>query len=87
MFPKRAVASVVGMGGMAGSLGGMMFPILTGRLLDKFQAEGNIKAGYAIIFVICGCAYLVSFVINHLLAPRYEPVRMEHFKDDKQSME
>jgi len=86
MFPKRAVASVVGMGGMAGSFGGMLFPILTGRLLDKFQATGNVKAGYAIIFGICACAYLVSFVINHLLAPRYEPIRMENLRNDRQSV-
>jgi ACS family hexuronate transporter-like MFS transporter len=74
MFPKRAVASVVGIGGMAGSLGGFFFPIYAGKLLDKFQASGNITAGYAILFAICGSAYLVAFVVNHLLAPKFEPI-------------
>jgi ACS family hexuronate transporter-like MFS transporter len=75
MFPKRAVASVIGLGGMAGSLGGMMFPILSGRLLDKFAA--NPTAGYAILFVMCGCAYLVAFAIHHALAPKFEPFKLE----------
>ena len=75
MFPKSAVASVIGLGGMAGSLGGMWFPKLTGRLLDTFKAAHNIKGGYAILFAICASAYLVAFGVNHLLAPRYEPIQ------------
>ena len=74
MFPKRAVASVVGIGGMAGSVGGIIFPIYAGKLLDRFQAAGNITTGYAILFTICGSAYLVAFVVNQLLAPRFEPI-------------
>jgi ACS family hexuronate transporter-like MFS transporter len=74
MFPKRAVASVVGIGGMAGSIGGIIFPIFTGKLLDHFQAQGNVTAGYAILFVICGTAYLLAFGVGHLLARRFEPV-------------
>jgi ACS family hexuronate transporter-like MFS transporter len=74
MFPKRAVASIVGLGGMAGSLGGILFPLYTGRLLDQFQASGNVTAGYTILFAICGSAYLVAFVISHLLAPKFEPI-------------
>lgn len=74
MFPKRAVASVVGMGGMAGSLGGIAFPIYSGRLLDRFEAAGNVTAGYAALFGICSCAYLIAFAIHHVLAPRFEEV-------------
>lgn len=74
MFPKSLVASVVGVGGMFGSAGGFLFPIICGRLLDRFQAAGNVTAGYAILFTICGSAYLVAFVLNHLLAPRFERV-------------
>ncbi|MES1208723.1 MAG: MFS transporter [Pseudomonadota bacterium] len=74
MFPKRAVASVVGIGGMAGSLGGIIFPTYAGKLLDRFQAAGNITTGYAILFGICGTAYLVAFALNHLLAPRFEQI-------------
>jgi ACS family hexuronate transporter-like MFS transporter len=71
MFPKRAVASLVGIGGMAGSAGGFAFPILAGALLDKMGASG-----YAILFGICGSAYLVAFVLNHLLAPKFEPIEI-----------
>jgi ACS family hexuronate transporter-like MFS transporter len=76
MFPKRAVASVVGLGGMAGSLGGIAFPVYSGKLLDRFEAAGNITAGYAILFAICGTAYLVALALGHLLAPTFEPVVM-----------
>jgi MFS transporter, ACS family, hexuronate transporter len=71
MFPKRAVASVIGIGGMAGSAGGILFPALSGRLLDHFQKQQNITAGYAILFSICACMYLVAFALNHLCAPRF----------------
>ena len=69
MFPKRAVASLVGVGGMAGSLGGFGFPLLAGWLLDKLGTPG-----YAILFGICGFAYLLAFAANHVLAPRFEPI-------------
>jgi MFS transporter, ACS family, hexuronate transporter len=75
MFPKRAVASVIGIGGTAGSIGGIIFPIFAGRLLDRFHATGNVSAGYAILFAICGSAYLIAFALNHLLAPKFEPIR------------
>ena len=74
MFPKDAVASLVGIGGMAGSIGGIVFPLYAGKLLDRFQAAGNIGGGYAILFGICGFAYLVAFAVNHALAPRFEPI-------------
>jgi MFS transporter, ACS family, hexuronate transporter len=78
MFPKSAVASVVGIGGMAGSAGGFIFPILTGRMLDHFGKQHNVTAGYAILFGICACAYLVAFLLNHICAPRFEPLHVEH---------
>lgn len=77
MFPKKAVASVIGIGGMAGSLGGMIFPLLTGALLDHFKAKGSVTAGYNILFGICAFAYLVAFAVHHLLAPKFEQVKME----------
>jgi ACS family hexuronate transporter-like MFS transporter len=82
MFPKRAVASVVGLGGVAGSAGGMMFPILSGKLLDHFAALGKITQGYAILFAICGFAYIVAFAINSLLAPKFDPI---DFPDEAKS--
>jgi MFS transporter, ACS family, hexuronate transporter len=77
VFPKRAVASVVGIGGMAGSFGGILFPIYSGKLLDSFTASGNVTAGYAILFAICGSAYLIAFAINHALAPKFEPIEIQ----------
>ena len=74
MFPKQTIASLIGLGGMAGSVGGIAFPKVTGRLLDHYKAAGNITAGYTILFALCGSAYLVAFALNHLLAPRFEPV-------------
>jgi ACS family hexuronate transporter-like MFS transporter len=64
-------------GGMAGSAGGFIFPILTGALLDRFQKTGNITTGYAILFGICGCMYLLAFGLHQLCAPRLEPVRLK----------
>ncbi|UFH53402.1 MFS transporter [Spirosoma sp. KNUC1025] len=67
MFPKQAVSSVVGIGGTAGALGGILFPILVGSLLDKYKAAGNLAVGYNILFTICGFTYLIAWVIIHLL--------------------
>lgn len=77
MFPKKAVASVVGIGGMAGSAGGFIFPILTGKMLDHFAALNKVTSGYAILFGICACMYLIAFALNHLCAPKFEPVRLK----------
>ena len=81
VFPKRAVASVVGIGGMAGSFGGILFPLYSGKLLDRFQATGNVTGGYAILFGICGSAYLVAFAINHALAPRFDALEIQEIFD------
>jgi MFS transporter, ACS family, hexuronate transporter len=70
MFPKYAVASVIGIGGMAGATGGMLFPIFTGRLLDSFTAAGDVSGGYHVLFLICASAYIITFFIHHLLAPK-----------------
>ncbi len=77
MFPKKDVATITGLGGMTGSAGGFVFPILTGALLDHFKASGNVNGGYAILFSICAFAYLLSFAIHHALAPRFEPIPVE----------
>ena len=67
MFPKESVSSVVGIGGMAGAVGGIFFPLLVGYLLDTYKILGNISIGYNILFTICGCMYLFAFTIIHLL--------------------
>jgi MFS transporter, ACS family, hexuronate transporter len=76
MFPKFAVASVIGIGGLAGAITGVYFPIYCGQMLDKFTAAGNVTAGYAILFGICASAYLIAFVLHHLLAPKMERVNL-----------
>jgi ACS family hexuronate transporter-like MFS transporter len=77
MFPHRALSSVVGIGGMAGATGGILFPLFVGQLLDAYKVAGNIHAGYNLLFVVCGCAYLVAWGVMHLFAPRMETVRFE----------
>ncbi|WP_019990626.1 MFS transporter [Rudanella lutea] len=76
MFPKRAVSSVVGIGGMAGSVGGILFPILVGALLDSYKEAGNLTGGYNVLFIICGFAYLAGWLCMHFFAPRMEPVKL-----------
>lgn len=68
MFPRQAVGSVVGIGGMAGALGGATMAVATGYIL---QTTGQ---NYSIVFVIAGTAYLVALLVIHLLAPNLEPV-------------
>ena len=74
-FDKKDVGMIVGLGGMAGSIGGILFPWFCGHLLDRYHALGNVTAGYTILFAICASAYLIAFAIHHLLAPRFENVR------------
>jgi len=74
LFPKRAVSSVVGMGGFVGSMGSTLFPFLVGALLDYYKAAGNIGAGYNILFIICGCTYFVAWTCIHLLTKKMTPV-------------
>lgn len=69
MFPRQAVASVIGIGGAAGALGGFLFQRATGRVL---QHTGD----YRPIFVACGLAYVFAWAVVHLLAPRLEPARL-----------
>jgi ACS family hexuronate transporter-like MFS transporter len=74
MFPKKAVSSVVGIGGMAGSVGGILFPLLVGIILDNYKAAGNIGGGYNVIFIICGFAYLLAWGVMHVFSPKMERV-------------
>ena len=65
MFPRHAVGTVVGFGGMAGAIGGMLIAKLTGYILET---TGN----YVLVFFIAGVTYLTALGIIHLLAPRLE---------------
>jgi ACS family hexuronate transporter-like MFS transporter len=66
LFPKPAVGSVVGIGGTAGAIGGMLIAKLTASVL---QVSGS----YVPVFLIAGFAYLVALAIIQLLAPRLRP--------------
>jgi ACS family hexuronate transporter-like MFS transporter len=70
MFPRRAVATIVGLGGFSGAMGGVAFQRLTGHLLQQNPAA------YGRIFVLCGLAYVTALAVIHLLAPRLEPARL-----------
>ncbi len=69
MFPKRAVGSVTGIGGMAGSVGGMLIALIVGEILQK-------TGSYVPIFIIAGSAYLVALLVIHLLAPKLAPAKL-----------
>ena len=76
MFPKKAISSVVGIGGMAGSIGGFFFPFFIGIVLEHYKELGNINTGYNIIFTICAFAYLLAWLVMHLMAPKMKQVEI-----------
>jgi ACS family hexuronate transporter-like MFS transporter len=80
MFPTEAVSSVVGIGGMAGAVGGILFPVLVGYLLDSYKAAGNLTGGYNLLFTICGFTYLTAWGIIHLLTRKHEVVRLNELQ-------
>lgn len=69
-FPKQAVGSVVGIGGMFGAIGGMIIAPLVGYILAS-------TGSYVPIFIIAASAYLVALVVIHLLAPKLEQAKIE----------
>jgi MFS transporter, ACS family, hexuronate transporter len=69
-FPRGAVGTVVGIGGAAGAVGGMLISKVTGYILE-------FTGSYLPVFVIAGSVYLVALLIVHLLSPRLEPARVE----------
>jgi MFS transporter, ACS family, hexuronate transporter len=70
LFPRRAVGSVVGIGGMLGALGGMAFQASAGRIVDHFHT-------YLPLFVVAGSAYLLAVLIIQILSPRLKPAVFE----------
>jgi ACS family hexuronate transporter-like MFS transporter len=69
LMPRRAVASVVGLGGMAGAVGGMMMAKYAGYVLENVGS-------YTPIFLLIGSMYLVALAVIHVLVPRLEPARI-----------
>ena len=84
MFPNSAVATITGIGGMAGGVGSFLINKGSGTLFDYSAAtnmtfmgfEGK-EAGYFIIFCICAVAYLIGWTIMKILVPRYKPIVVE----------
>ncbi|MCU4177825.1 MFS transporter [Carboxylicivirga sp. N1Y90] len=81
MFPKTAIATITGIGGMAGGLGSFFINKGSGVLFDfaqstnmKFMGFEGIKSGYFIIFSICAVAYLIGWLIMKTLVPTYKPI-------------
>ncbi|HWC97047.1 MAG TPA: MFS transporter [Candidatus Sulfopaludibacter sp.] len=72
MFPKSAVGSVVGFGGMIGSAAGVVFQLAVGASVDPKN-----PGSYIPIFAVCGCSYLIALLAVHLLAPRLEPAKLD----------
>jgi ACS family hexuronate transporter-like MFS transporter len=71
MFPKKSIGSIIGIGGMAGGIGGVLFSKLGGYLFDYYEGLGHIQTGYTIMFVICAVAYLIAWTVMKFLVPNY----------------
>ena len=69
LFPKAAVASVVGIGGMIGAIGGALFDIFTGHVVKW-------TGSYIPVFAVCGSSYFVALIIVHLMTPKYTPAKL-----------
>ncbi len=84
MFPKSAVATITGIGGMAGGVGSFLINKGSGNLFDyseatnmKFFGFEGINAGYFIIFSVCAVAYLIGWIVMKSLVPKYKPIVIE----------
>jgi len=83
MFPRSAIATVTGIGGMAGGVGSYLINKGSGLLFDytemtqmKFMGFEGIKSGYFIIFSICAVAYLIGWAVMKTLVPKYKPIEV-----------
>ena len=83
MFPKSTIASITGIGAMAGGIGSMIIQKVAGNLFTYAEGQGAAfhfmgfegkPAGYFIMFCFCGLAYLTGWIIMKVLVPMYEPV-------------
>jgi ACS family hexuronate transporter-like MFS transporter len=84
MFPKSAIATVTGIGGLAGGLGSVIINKGSGVLFDyagttnmQFLGFEGEKAGYLIVFSFCAVAYLIGWIVMKTMVPKYKPIIME----------
>ena len=76
MFPKKAIGSVVGIGGMAGGIGGVLVTKISGALFDHYKALGHIETGYTIMFSYCAVAYLIAWFMMKALVPKEKAIQL-----------
>jgi ACS family hexuronate transporter-like MFS transporter len=77
MFPKKATASVTGIGGMFGGLGGILLSLLVQKkMFVYYESIGQIQTGYYIMFFICGAAYITGWLIMHYLVPKFQKIEL-----------
>nr|WP_315196884.1 MFS transporter [uncultured Flavobacterium sp.] len=77
MFPKKATASVTGIGGMFGAFGGILLTLVIQKNMFVYYTKiGKIETGYFIMFCICGGAYLLAWLIMHILVPKMKKVEL-----------
>jgi MFS transporter, ACS family, hexuronate transporter len=75
MFPKKATASVTGIGGMFGALGGIFLSLFVQKnMFVYYRSINQIETAYYIMFAVCGLAYLAGWVVMHFLVPRMKPI-------------
>ncbi len=74
MFPKSTTASVTGIGGMFGAVGGMIIAKSAGKLFDYYKSIGDKETAYLIMFIICGVAYLLAWLVMHFLVPKMKKI-------------
>jgi ACS family hexuronate transporter-like MFS transporter len=76
MFPKKAIATITGIGGMAGGIGSFLLSKGAGMLFDFYDKKGSIQTGYSILFVICAVAYVIAWVVMKTLVPKMKPIEL-----------
>jgi ACS family hexuronate transporter-like MFS transporter len=77
MFPKKATASVTGIGGMMGGLGGILLTwAVQKNMFVYYRSINQIETAYFIMFLICGGAYLLAWLIMHLLVPKMKKIEL-----------
>lgn len=75
MFPKFTTASVTGIGGMFGALGGILLSALVQKnMFVYYRSINQIETAYYIMFFVCGAAYILAWTIMHFLVPKMKPV-------------
>ncbi len=76
-FPKKAIGSVTGIGGLAGAVGGAFISYIAGGILQHFKNLGHIETGYVVMFTVAGSAYLLAWIIMTVFAPKNKKIVLD----------